>query len=200
MNTHIDSVPHTHTHTHTHTHKHTHTHFSWDIYLLAETSRGSRGLWGRRAEGGRGSTCGHVLVCLVRSGATKRPGTQISCPLTSHCAEVGEVTRGSDLMGCFMGWRCCSARPLTSCLVTEEKTNICALFFFFSSGALNHWGQLALFQFIKWIWTFALWSRLVSTRVMSHPSQTDATSEETTRRERGRRKVSDSAFCWELFG
>lgn len=46
---------------------------------------------------------------------------------------------------------------------------------------LNHKGQLVLFQFIKWIWASALWSRLVSDDVMPHPCQTKAPSQEKLR-------------------
>lgn len=57
---------------------------------------------------------------------------------------------------------------------SQKRKQTYALF----QRALNHEGQLVAFQFIKWIWTFALWSRLVSTDVTSpHPPQTEATSQ-----------------------
>lgn len=72
---------------------------------------------------------------------------------------------GGSVLMCFMGWRWwLSAQPLTPAWSLKgQQTH--ALF----QWTLNHEGQLVGFQFIKWIWAFALWSRLVSNDVMSHP-------------------------------
>lgn len=120
---------------------------------------------------GQGSAFGHVVVYQVQSD----PRTMTSSSMTLHCAEVKEVARGGQLQCAFMEWQWWSAWPLTSaCSHTGKQTS--ALF----QWALNHQGQLVVFQFIQWNWTLTWWSRLVSTAVKSHPSQAETTRAENS--------------------
>ncbi len=122
---------------------------------------------------GQRSACGHAVVCLVRLRATKRCRDTDFHPIDLPLCRGWRSDEGVNCDVMFYGVTWWSARPLTSAWSQRRKQTY-ALF----QWALTHKGQLVVFQFIKWIWTLALWSRLVSTDVKSHPSQTKATRRE----------------------
>lgn len=149
------------------------TDFSWDVYLFTETSHSSRGVWPAGC-GGQGSalwTWCRLSRPFEGNKATRGHRFPTHWP---SIVQRSKKWRGGSAVMCFMGWRWWPARPVTSARSQRRKQTY-ALF----QWALNHEGQLVVFQFIKWIWTLALWSRLVLTDVKSHPSKNEATRQRT---------------------